>query len=105
MNSDTTHNTGSEQCRLACSETDRCRHHISELIFFFFNDRAPTEISPFPLHDALPIFDPFAKRAHVPQHLAAVSKQLLASGGQEEDRKSTRLNSSHGYISYAVFCL
>src|SRR6266513_5424210 len=67
------------------------------LFFFFFNDTATTEIYTLSLHDALPIsetygaandgFVPFAD-AHIPG-----------------DRKSTRLNSSHVSISYAVFCL
>src|SRR6266853_3051671 len=66
-------------------------------LFFFFNDTATTEIYTLSLHDALPIFDPeIAARHHHPvgrvQHVV-------------EDRKSTRLNSSHSQISYAVFCL
>src|SRR5687768_18409921 len=69
---------------------------------FFFNDPATTEIYTLSLHDALPI----------------CSRVVLTGGGSEltgareiagelarADRKSTRLNSSHGYISYAVFCL
>src|SRR3989337_3371040 len=65
--------------------------------FFFFNDTATTEIYTLSLHDALPIFPIDAVGAHF--------------GGQLgdclpiRDRKSTRLNSSHGSISYAVFCL
>src|SRR3712207_7284085 len=96
------------------------------VIFFFFNDTATTEIYTLSLHDALPIFgvhddvdlvraeaeepvrlDDFEPlvhqgrrvdgylRAHVP---GRVAHRLL-------DRKSTRLNSSHANISYAVFCL
>src|SRR2546422_7971633 len=72
----------------------------------FFNDTATTEFYSLSLHDALPIYrilaaprmlqlGDHAARLHVwvGQHLVGV------------DRKSTRLNSSHGYISYAVFCL
>src|SRR2546429_1555325 len=88
--------------------------------FFFFNDPAPTDIYPLPLPDALPICQLLAVLSS-----AAVSEQrseLLAASKRLElarttyarekqlweekvDRKSTRLNSSHGYISYAVFCL
>src|SRR2546429_6740768 len=83
--------------------------------FFFLNDPAPTEIYPLSLHDALPIShraaksrpDPFGLRGSLPP-LAAGSRSSCfgrAKEEAEEDRKSTRLNSSHGYISYAVFCL
>src|SRR5476649_1474111 len=68
---------------------------------FFFNDTATTEIYTLSLHDALPICQPG------PQHL-----RLLHGGTRRRrrhdhrpDRKSTRLNSSHTVISYAVFCL
>src|SRR5438309_8023875 len=76
------------------------------LIFtFFFNDTATTEIYTLSLHDALPIFD------HVKlHHLVIVVRRCrfkpgLIAGGTIVDRKSTRLNSSHSSISYAVFCL
>src|SRR5947208_14310101 len=71
--------------------------------FFFFNDPATTEIYTLSLHDALPIFD-----AHLLSLLEAIqSLSDLANvfAGPVEDRKSTRLNSSHQIISYAVFCL
>src|SRR6266542_4899339 len=64
--------------------------------FFFFNDTATTEIYTLSLHDALPIFN---NRNH---------QSIWNMAGGETwviDRKSTRLNSSHGSISYAVFCL
>src|SRR5690348_17653299 len=66
---------------------------------FFFNDTATTEIYTLSLHDALPIFRPRAAAALVgwPRHPA---RRRVPS-----DRKSTRLNSSHPSISYAVFCL
>src|SRR2546422_9684409 len=72
------------------------------LSFFFFNDTATTEIYTLSLHDALPI--------SVPGHRGRVRTQRpglrrAADGVEDGDRKSTRLNSSHGYISYAVFCL
>src|SRR5215211_8683142 len=73
-------------------------------IVFFFNDTATTEIYTLSLHDALPIsagvvLDTFA---NVLRDQPALMRELL-DGGQ--DRKSTRLNSSHTVISYAVFCL
>src|SRR2546422_3645860 len=79
--------------------------------FFFFNDTATTEIYTLSLHDALPIsreLGPPPPRAH-PQFAPSRSRGRpgRASGSRRaiRDRKSTRLNSSHGYISYAVFCL
>src|ERR1041385_9376913 len=66
-------------------------------LFFFFNDTATTEIYTLSLHDALPIScrSGSSRRACPPP----------AAPPTPRDRKSTRLNSSHGYISYAVFCL
>src|SRR2546422_6837135 len=75
-------------------------------VFFFFNDTATTEIYTLSLHDALPIS--FGRRLGRPVGtvlLDAVGVQRERMPVQLEDRKSTRLNSSHGYISYAVFCL
>src|SRR3989442_3822110 len=91
--------------------------------FFFFNDTATTEIYTLSLHDALPI-------SHLGEHRGALKEVVPAlqecpgrdrgpldeppaegyPGGRDpgqraEDRKSTRLNSSHVRISYAVFCL
>src|SRR5256885_14543532 len=68
--------------------------------FFFFNDTATTEIYTLSLHDALPILD----RPRHPRAGAANRDDELA-GDSRGDRKSTRLNSSHLVISYAVFCL
>src|SRR2546429_6453701 len=71
--------------------------------FFFFNDTATTEIYTLSLHDALPI-----SSGEQIQNLLGRSDLLrLESLGEctVRDRKSTRLNSSHGYTSYAVFCL
>src|SRR2546430_6301640 len=92
-------------------------------IFFFFNDTAPPEISTLSLHDALPI-------CHLDDHHTSPGRGRLARAGPRHhagapvprrrqprqpeqrrrrlraaDRKSTRLNSSHSQISYAVFCL
>src|SRR2546421_4302854 len=98
--------------------------------FFFFNDPAPPEISPLPLHDALPICPLQRPRGAAPQGLRRLHggrvrrgppadgrppagrrppPQPASRAGAEPaappDRKSTRLNSSHDQISYAVFCL
>src|SRR2546429_3207954 len=67
--------------------------------FFFFNDTATTEIYTLSLHDALPICTEPGGADR--QALPGVRRRLR----RHRDRKSTRLNSSHGYISYAVFCL
>src|SRR3712207_8827304 len=82
-------------------------------MFFFFNDTATTEIYTLSLHDALPISlggrlelaqqapDPLARgRALARVEVGEESTEPVAA-----DRKSTRLNSSHANISYAVFCL
>src|SRR2546429_977689 len=88
--------------------------------FFFFNYTATTEIYTLSLHDALPIYRCFPRalleRLDVGGTLSdgyafqiemVYRCRLLGSPVVEVpiDRKSTRLNSSHGYISYAVFCL
>src|SRR2546429_4914783 len=97
-------------------------------MFFFFNDTATTEIYTLSLHDALPISETGAifggeHSAHyyfrdnfradsgiiaslmVLEQLSKSVRPLSELRVPFEDRKSTRLNSSHGYISYAVFCL
>src|SRR2546430_7417502 len=79
--------------------------------FFFFNDTATTEIYTLSLHDALPI-----SRGTGPWGIQARARDVPARGARigcaedlapraHGDRKSTRLNSSHSQISYAVFCL
>src|SRR3712207_8791835 len=92
--------------------------------FFFFNDTATTEIYTLSLHDALPIS---ANLTNYPEYKDFIGGTLesgdphamtisydkeafwaiddISSRWMEEDRKSTRLNSSHANISYAVFCL
>src|SRR2546430_12382334 len=72
--------------------------------FFFFNDTATTEIYTLSLHDALPIS---ARRAPSPGAAPAVAPARPGGPRRRDgrDRKSTRLNSSHSQISYAVFCL
>src|SRR5580698_11313079 len=75
--------------------------------FFFFNDTAPTEIYTLSLHDALPICYPVTdpERYGVVAFDAAGQAISLEEKPLKPDRKSTRLNSSHMSISYAVFCL
>src|SRR5258708_8758533 len=80
-------------------------HYSHYCLFFFFNDTATTEIYTLSLHDALPI-----------STSTTISRQESKAGLKDctgwgtaapslRDRKSTRLNSSHQIISYAVFCL
>src|SRR2546422_11191032 len=73
---------------------------------FFFNDTATTEIYTLSLHDALPISTrrPPSRAASSTDGRSSRSR-TAKSRSARRDRKSTRLNSSHGYISYAVFCL
>src|SRR5438874_3661023 len=82
--------------------------YLSACYSFFFNHTATTEIYTLSLHDALPICDETAlgKRGLTREHerdrvwILVVDEPALP-----RDRKSTRLNSSHVEISYAVFCL
>src|SRR2546422_6656491 len=89
-------------------------------MFFFFNDTATTEIYTLSLHDALPISrrrqldvachirapEPGEREATAARHPRELAESLEEGMRPLDlDRKSTRLNSSHGYISYAVFCL
>src|SRR6266496_5495162 len=76
-------------------------YHLFFFLFFFFNDTATTEIYTLSLHDALPIS---------PESITSVTNSTprdssSALAASKSDRKSTRLNSSHVEISYAVFCL
>src|SRR5687768_17882052 len=74
---------------------------------FFFNDTATTEIYTLSLHDALPI-SPWRRRYRRNGLVATDCRERMPRQERCEvlrDRKSTRLNSSYGYISYAVFCL
>src|SRR3712207_7211582 len=89
-------------------------------VFFFFNDTATTEIYTLSLHDALPIYSSAEVEATATVHPSASAsgmiREMPGRGGSSPsatirlkcavlDRKSTRLNSSHANISYAVFCL
>src|SRR6266478_8648539 len=69
--------------------------------FFFFNDTATTEIYTLSLHDALPI----PERPVGAADTGGLRQPPHRAGPAFGDRKSTRLNSSHSQISYAVFCL
>src|SRR3712207_7021116 len=88
------------------------------LVGFFFNDTATTEIYTLSLHDALPIyrlamicersrgFVYAAGRMGITGEQGAVADSAgVLAKRMKADRKSTRLNSSHANISYAVFCL
>src|SRR5688572_30980692 len=83
------------------------------LYFFFFNDTATTEIYTLSLHDALPIYR--SSHCAASTRSSDISRRLSSRISERRptrrwptrprDRKSTRLNSSHSQISYAVFCL
>src|SRR3712207_7873064 len=89
------------------------------MFFFFFNDTATTEIYTLSLHDALPISGDLAVAVDRHSRPGGLGRLLLPAPGRhprhvdhgvgeppdDGDRKSTRLNSSHANISYAVFCL
>src|SRR5690348_18447402 len=79
-------------------------------VVFFFNDTATPEIYTLSLHDALPISvdvepEPLARAQVGERHEVVGGAGVHRPRGADQDRKSTRLNSSHPSISYAVFCL
>src|SRR5258707_13407517 len=85
---------------------------IFSIFFFFFNDTATTEIYTLSLHDALPICSLRDFQLRQPRNCSRSGASDVCFGTSREarttsegDRKSTRLNSSHANISYAVFCL
>src|SRR2546427_4075973 len=91
-------------------------HARSILFIFFFNDTATTEIYTLSLHDALPIYvTKYGPNVLYRNNGDGTFTDVTRGSGVEEprmstaavfaDRKSTRLNSSHSQISYAVFCL
>src|SRR3712207_7584775 len=81
------------------------------IVCFFFNDTATTEIYTLSLHDALPIsrqqdLDAVVRlRPRAPRRPRRADLLVVDRRPPRLDRKSTRLNSSHANISYAVFCL
>src|SRR2546430_16643408 len=93
---------------MSCLEHDGFSD-VFHIFFFFFNDTATTEIYTLSLHDALPI----SRRRNCIiccRGLSAAATcpawaPALERAARARDRKSTRLNSSHSQISYAVFCL
>src|SRR5690606_40230303 len=98
-------------------------YHTPSPFYCFINDTAPTEIYTLSLHDALPIWhSSFAPRtdasrhrvrartfpsarSRTPRRTAREARRRAVAVRTRADRKSTRLNSSHVKISYAVFCL
>src|SRR3712207_8604425 len=82
-------------------------------MFFFFKDTATTEFYPLSLHDALPISTTESRQSNASALVLtaaeppvdACATRVPARRSSRSDRKSTRLNSSHANISYAVFCL
>src|SRR5215469_17870041 len=76
---------------------------LQDILFFFFNDTATTEIYTLSLHDALPIPGMGFNSLNCWMPISYSPRAILRPTGV--DRKSTRLNSSHVEISYAVFCL
>src|SRR2546430_14266753 len=89
------------------SSVERKRETTSSIsrISFFFNDTATTEIYTLSLHDALPILLVSAAALLLGLFVAVPLGAVFATALRAGDRKSTRLNSSHSQISYAVFCL
>src|SRR3712207_9071582 len=100
-----------------------CTISLIHILCFFFNDTATTEIYTLSLHDALPIFRELFKVANelpwikltvccregdwnnVSDAYLNYLNERISIIHKSGDRKSTRLNSSHANISYAVFCL
>src|SRR2546430_14209247 len=102
-------------CRKVSNNSNNS-HQSLAISYFFFNDTATTEIYTLSLHDALPILTLTASRTYSTAPSASGPGILkswrsntkfasIIDGVSNTDRKSTRLNSSHSQISYAVFCL
>src|SRR5438034_11583339 len=99
---------------MTCPDSFTISCFLACFFFFFFNDPPTTEIYTLSLHDALPILRRLGRlrrrRCIRPSSLWASGTARTPSGTFQAliprgDRKSTRLNSSHTVISYAVFCL
>src|SRR2546430_12362777 len=93
-------------------DDDNKIHACLIIALFFFNDTATTEIYTLSLHDALPIYSATAAKLPIIHDCAAGihdvqvrNRGTIGGSIAEADRKSTRLNSSHSQISYALFCL
>src|SRR5438477_3605324 len=88
---------------------DTILQHMAQMpvntMFFFSNDTATTEIYTLSLHDALPIWSTCRYPTRATFTIATTTRSFRACSQRPGDRKSTRLNSSHMSISYAVFCL
>src|SRR5437868_12166025 len=87
---------GTVTCVLSCADC---------FVIFFFNDPATTEIYTLSLHDALPIYGEAVLQSVEGQAGPSATGKVYVPQLIIGDRKSTRLNSSHVSISYAVFCL
>src|SRR5207245_9479010 len=89
----------------------RCRSWLQSMrafIWFFIADASTTDIYTLSLHDALPISFIMWLGEQISDRGIGNGMSFIFAGivvGLPRDRKSTRLNSSHGSISYAVFCL
>src|SRR6266446_391959 len=95
---------GDDQLRLSLSARKSPRFRMpaaSPSSFFFFSETATTEIYTLSLHDALPIWSTIIPAGSS----GSAACRAETEGSASTDRKSTRLNSSHLVISYAVFCL
>src|SRR5438309_10038100 len=90
--------------KIGLSSIIPARPDVRSYLLFFFTDTAATEISTLSLHDALPILHSHTASFRAWRCTASAVTAVTADAVQR-DRKSTRLNSSHSSISYAVFCL
>src|SRR5437588_7712877 len=96
-------------CSLSPRPSTVCVCVTTVLYLFFFSDTATPEIYTLSLHDALPIYTPsrltFSFFWSNATKRRSISASFSSASLAHRDRKSTRLNSSHTVISYAVFCL
>src|SRR2546422_11594346 len=94
---------------LVFASSESCHVFSNAPVFFFLNDPPPPEISPLPYTTLFRSPGVLADVTRIIGDLGISIEAILQKepreGEKVVDRKSTRLNSSHGYISYAVFCL